>query len=149
MNNQGNKSTGANVSVVPRWFWIVSILGLVWNFIGVAAFFGQMGLDTSGLPAAERAFYESTPAWATAAFAVAVFSGVLGCIALLIRKNWAVSILAASVVGIVVQISHSMLIGNGFDVFGPAGLVLPLLTLSISISLVWLAVYAGKRGWIS
>ncbi len=74
-------------NVPPRWFWMVSGVGLVWNLLGVAAFLGQMTMDLSSLPAAEWAFYESTPVWATVAFAVAVSGGVLGCGALLLRRR--------------------------------------------------------------
>jgi len=39
------------------------------------------------LPEAEKTHYDNNAIWATAAFAIAVFGGVLASIALLIRKN--------------------------------------------------------------
>ena len=93
-------------NVPPTWFWVASGLGLVWNLAGVVAFVGEMTMDLSTLSAAERAFYETKPAWATVAFAVAVFGGVLGCVGLLLRQDWALAMLVACLLGIVVQDSH-------------------------------------------
>ncbi len=132
----------------PNWFWAVSGLALVWNLMGVAAFVGQMTMDLSTLPAAERAFYESTPAWATVAFAVAVFGGVLGSVGLLLRKSWAFAMLVACLLGIVVQDGHSLFIGDGIEVFGPAGIILPLFTFGIAAALAWFARYSEQQGWI-
>ncbi len=135
-------------NVPPNWFWVVSGVGLVWNLMGVAAFVGQMTMDLSTLPAAEQAFYESTPAWATVAFAVAVFGGVLGCVGLLLRRGWAFAMLVACLLGIVVQDSHSIFIGDGIEVFGPAGFILLLITFGIAAALAWFARYSGQQGWI-
>ncbi len=132
----------------PNWFWVVSGLALVWNLMGVVAFVSQMTMDLNTLPAAEQAFYESTPAWATVAFAVAVFGGVLGSVGLLLRKSWAFAMLVACLLGIVVQDGHSLFIGDGIEVFGPAGLILPLFTFGIAAALAWFARYSGQQGWI-
>jgi hypothetical protein len=146
---QAAEQATINSIAPPRWFWVISAIGLVWNLIGVAAFLGQIATDPVSLPPAERAFYESTPAWATAAFAVAVFGGVLGCAALLLRRGWALSMFIASLLGIVVQVGHSVLISNGIEVFGVAGLVLPVLTFTIAVALAWFARYTAAQGWIA
>ena len=134
--------------VPPTWFWVVSGVGLVWNLIGVVAFVGQMTMDLSTLSAVEQTFYESTPAWATVAFAVAVFGGVLGCVGLLLRKGWAFAMLVACLLGIVVQAGHSLFIGDGIEVFGPAVFILPLFTFAIAAALAWFARHSEQQGWI-
>ena len=136
----------------PKWFWVVSSIALVWNLLGVMAFVTQMTMDPAALAElsdAQRNFYETTPVWATLAFAVVVFGGTLGCVALLLRKSWAFLMLAICLAGIVVQISHSLFIGNGVEVFGPQGLILPALTFGIGVILVWFAIYSAKQGWLS
>ena len=108
-----------------------------------------MLMDLSALPAAERAFYESTPVWATIAFAVAVSGGVLGCAALLLRKSWAYLMLMICLAGIVIQTGHSLFAGDGVEVFGPAGFILPLATFGIASALAVLARYSATRGWLA
>ncbi len=119
-----------------------------YGFVGVAAFVGQMTMDVTTLSAAEQVFYESTPAWATVAFAVAVFGGVLGCVGLLLRKGWAFAMFVACLLGIVVQDGHSLFIGDGIEVFGPAGFILPLFTFGIAAARAGFARYSEQQGWI-
>lgn len=135
-------------NVPPRWFWVASALGLLWNLTGVAAFAGQMTMDPASLSAAERAFYEATPDWATVAFAIAVSAGLLGCISLLLRRRWAFPVFMVSLLGIVVQSIHSLLIGDGIEVFGPAVIVLPLLTFCIAVALTGFATKSAAAGWL-
>jgi len=133
----------------PMWFWIVSALGLIWNGMGLAAFFMQMTMDLAALPDAERIFYETIPAWATASFAVAVFGGVIGCLALLLRRSWALTMLLICLAGIVLQISHSLFISNGIEVFGTDGIILPIMTFSVAVFLIWFAKHSKRQGWLA
>ena len=74
----------------PVWFMIVAAVLLVWNAMGVMAYIQQVTMGPEALAAlsgAQRQVLENTPAWATAAFAVAVHGGVLGCLLLLLKKN--------------------------------------------------------------
>lgn len=132
----------------PTWFWIVSILGLLWNVAGVIAFVTEMMMDLSSLPDAQRLFFEQRPLWATAGYAAAVFGGVLGCLALLLRKSWAVLMLIICLVGIVLQIFHSFALGNGLNIFGPEGLILPVMVFGIACFLTWFASMSRNRGWL-
>ena len=76
----------------PTWFWVVSVIALLWNLMGVYNYlyqaFNQVAILES-LDQAQREVFEGTPAWATAAFALAVFTGLIGSIGLLLRKKWA------------------------------------------------------------
>ncbi len=149
MSVQVPEQIESNSNVPPRWFWVVSGVALAWNLIGAAAFLGQMTMDTSSLSNVERAFYESTPVWATIAFGVAVSTGVLGRIVLLLRRRLAISTFIVSFFGIVIQDVHSIFIGDGIEVFGAVGLVLPFLTLSIAAALIGYARYSATKGWIA
>lgn len=130
------------------WFWIVSIIGLLWNLIGVMAFVNDVFfLDQQTLDELQRDFYEGRQTWALAAYGVAVFGGALGCLALLLRKTWALPMLLVCLTGIVVQNIHGLVQGNGLEAFGPQGLVLPVLVFSIALVLAWFAHFArGAAG---
>lgn len=147
--NEEQKRSNDSDDAAPKWFVWAAGAGLVWNALGVAAFFVQLTTDFSELPAAERIFHETTPVWAWAAFAIAVFSGVLGCLALILRKSWAVLMLQICLAGIIVQSIHGLILSNGIEVFGLKGLIMPLLTFGICALLVWLAAHARRVGWIN
>jgi hypothetical protein len=135
----------------PLWFWIAGALALLWNLMGVMAYVQQATITDAALqamPVAERALLESRPAWATAAFAVAVFGGAAGCLMLLLRGRLALPVLVLSFVGVVVQMAHAFFIADSYAVYGPGGMVMPVMVLVISILLIWFAVRARKRGWL-
>ena len=136
----------------PIWFTIVSVLLLVWNFLGVMAYISQVTMAPdalAALPDDQRQILENTPVWATAAFAIAVNGGALGCLLLVVKSKLAGWFLQLSLAGVLVQLFHSFFMSNSFEVFGPGGLIMPIMVLLIAIFLVVLAAKAKKRLWIS
>ena len=141
-----------SITTVPKWFMIVAVVLLVWNLLGVMAYIMQVMMSPetlAALPQEQRQLYENTPAWATAAFAVAVNFGALGCVLLLLRKNLAGLFLQLSLAGVLVQMFHSFFISKSFEVFGPGGLVMPVMVIVIAIYLVLLAAKAKTNRWTS
>lgn len=135
----------------PLWFWILSALMLSWNGLGVMAYIQDATLSSAALqamPDAERALRLSRPAWATAAFAVAVFGGTAGCLLLLLRHRFALPVLVLSLLGVVVQMTHAFVIADGIAVYGPGGLIMPAMVLAGALLLVWFARRARRRGWL-
>jgi hypothetical protein len=153
-NHQTPEENMSEVStrMAPKWFMIVAAVLLVWNLIGVIAYLQQvtMGAEAlSALPEAQRRLYENTPAWATAAFAIAVNGGTLGCVLLLLKRNLAGLFLQLSLAGVLVQMYHAFFISHSIDVFGPGGMVMPVMVILIAIYLVTLAAKARVNRWTS
>ncbi len=135
----------------PRWFWILSALALLWNILGILAYLADAYMsieDLEQMSQAERLLYESQPAWVTGAYAIAVWGGALGCVLLLLRKKWARPILYLSLFGIIAQISYSIFFSNSIEVYGPGGIIMPVLVLCIGIALVIFANKAAAKAWI-
>jgi hypothetical protein len=146
------KSMSEDTIKAPTWFTVVAAVMLVWNLLGVMAYIAQVTMTPEAmatLPDAQRQLYETTPAWATAAFAIAVNGGALGCLFLLLKKNLAAIFLQLSLLGVLVQMYHSFFMTKAFEVFGPGGLVMPIMVLVIAIYLVTLAAKAKARRWVS
>jgi uncharacterized protein with PQ loop repeat len=144
--------TDQPISKPTRWFWILGIAALIWNLFGVMAYIMQVTLSDEALaqlPADQRMLYETIPAWATAAFATAVFAGVLGCIALLLRKTWATPLFVLSLVGVLVQMFHAFFLTDSMAVNGPGSAAMPLLVIIIAAGLVWYSRLATARGWLN
>lgn len=136
----------------PTWFWIVAVLGLLWEAFGVATYLMHVGVlpnDTSRMSAAEVALAESMPVWATAAYAVAVFAGLLGAVGLFLRKGWSRSLLFLSLLALLVQFGWWIFISGAMEVIGPSMLTMPIVVIVVGILLVWIANHAAKRGWLT
>ncbi len=137
----------------PVWFWVVAAIGLVWNLFGVMAYLGSVYMPPEAFEALDpdrQAFIENTPSWVTAAFAIAVFAGTIGCLLLLFRKRLALPLLGASLGGILVQQYYGFIGSNALEVYGTGeGLVLPLVVLIFAILLIVLGRRAARNGWIA
>lgn len=127
-------------------FWVIGVIALIWNLLGVMNFFMQMNPESvAATPEPYRTAIENRPGWATAAFGVAVFGGALGCLLLLLRKSAAIYVLLASVIGVVVQMIPYLSI----DALGPFEIGMMLFTLGVSIFLLWYAKRSRSKGWIN
>lgn len=118
---------------------LIAGAALVWNLLGLLAFVMQVRMSpaqVAALPAAERAVYAATPAWITAAFALAVAAGVLGSIGLLLRQRWAVAAFTVSLLALIVQIAGGYLVTPLWQATGASGAVLPALLLVIAVVLL-------------
>jgi len=131
-------------------FWIVGAIGLIWNVMGVMNYIVQMDANAiAAYPESHRAIIVGRPAWATGAFAIAVFGGTLGCILLLLRKPTAVYLFMASLLGVAVTMIHTLgIVGStaGFSLLEIFMMV--LMPLVVAAFLVWYSKYAERRSWI-
>jgi hypothetical protein len=152
MTEQETTENTSETIVIPSWFKVVAIIALIWNLLGVLAFVGQMFITPemlSELPVAEQELYANTPIWATIAFAVAVFSGAFGSLFLLMRKSISTLLLILSLMGVLVQNIHSFFISKSIEVYGPGGIIMPVMIILLAIYLIWLAKKAQAQGWLS
>jgi hypothetical protein len=146
-----NASSSTTVTI-PSWFNVAAILALVWNLLGVMAFASHMMMTSemiAELPLVEQKLYDAVPLWATAAFAVAVFAGALGSLALLMKKSICYPLLFASFVGAVIQMFHSFFISNSYEVYGPEGTIMPIMVIVIGLVLVVFSAKGHKNNWFS
>ena len=136
----------------PKWYMPVAIVALLWNLIGCAAYLADVTLtpeDVAKMSAAQQALYNSRPAWAVAATAIAVWGGAAGCVGLILRRRWATPLLIASLAGLIVQDIGLFGMTDVVAQEGPKVLVLQGLVLLIAIGLVLLARKATARGWLA
>ncbi|HZW63635.1 MAG TPA: hypothetical protein VFF15_08350 [Flavobacteriaceae bacterium] len=131
----------------PVWFWLVSVVALLWNGMGVFAYLARVFVTdemVAEMPPEQQAeFLREYPAWVTAAFALAVFCGALGCIALLLRKKWAYTLFVLSAIAAIAQ--HIYIFMN----VELTSVVMPVLVIVVCVSLIWFAKKAMKENWIS
>lgn len=136
----------------PRSFLIISIAALVWNLLGVMSYLMEVTRSPEALaqmPEAERLLLETLPSWVTGAFAIAVFGGVLACVALLLKKAWAVPLFTVSLVAVVLQMGYWVLMTSAMEVYGPEALIMPVLVTVIAVFLLWYSRDARNKGWLN
>ncbi|NOR28264.1 MAG: hypothetical protein GQ540_07025 [Lutibacter sp.] len=142
MTNSTNKPTST--------FWIISITALLWNIMGVSAYLGQAYMTNEvlvALPNAEQAYYTNLPAWVTAAFAISVFSGTLGCIIMLLRKKLAIALFIISLVTVLLQFVYNFILQKEMEI-SIANFIMPIVVIIIASFLVWYSKKSAENNWI-
>jgi hypothetical protein len=65
-----------------------------------------------------------------------------------LKKAIALPILIISLLGVLVQMYHSFIIADAFDVYGPGGTIMPIMVIIVALYSVWLTNNAKAKGWI-
>lgn len=138
-------------SATPVWFRLLAIVAVLWNLIGVWTYLGHVGAVPPMQPmtAEQQALAATVPAWVVGAFAIAVFSGLLASLLMLLSKALARSLFLLSLVCIIAQMAWTLLISNARAVEGNAALVMPLVVTGIAVLLFWAANKGVQRGWLN
>lgn len=132
-------------------FWIIGGAALVWNLIGLVIYVGQVTTTPEALATlteAQQEFFNTTPTWATAAYAIAVNAGVLGSLFLLLRKSWAIPMFIISLVAIVVQDVDAFVLRDAYSILGVSSLLIPSMVFVIAIALLLYARVAKDCRWL-
>lgn len=141
-----------NKSHPPKWYWVVCILALIWNLLGASAYLQQTMTPDDLLSKMDKAVADlinNRPAWATAAFAVAVWGGVLGSLLLLLKNKLALLVLQLSLVGIIIQMIYNYFISKSLADYGPGEHMMSIMILGFGIYLVYFARKSKAARWVS
>lgn len=125
---------------LPKLYWAVAIIAFVWNLMGVLSYVARQFMtedDIKMLPSEQQDYLNTIPAWATAAFAIAVWFGLLGAIALLMRKKLAYPLFIISLLGIIVQQYYDFFVYDNAMAYGTVGIVQGLVVFIAAIFLIW------------
>tara|TARA_R110000868_G_scaffold7380_2_gene40229 strand:+ start:66 stop:503 length:438 start_codon:yes stop_codon:yes gene_type:complete len=136
----------------PVWFWIISIIALLWNIMGAGQYLAQEMMTDEAktlMTAAQLKLLEETPTWLTAVFAIAVWSGVLASIGLLLRKKWSKSVFLISLIAVIIQMGYSSIMTKTVEVYGSSALIMAIVITLIAALLYYFSNYAIKKKWLN
>lgn len=110
----------------PWHLWLFGVASLAWNAMGCWTWYQQI----TGAPAyyatmtmAQVEYIRSAPQWVTIAFGLAVWAGLLGALALLLKRRLAFNAYVAGLIGFVANSVHSFLLTDGRTIMGTGGMV--------------------------
>lgn len=139
------------VAASVHWsFWVIGAIALIWNVMGAMNYFMQMDAEVlAGYPESHRAIVVGRPAWATGAFAVAVFGGAFGCLLLLLRKSAANYMFIASLLGAIITMIHAINVARVTISFTLNDIALTIVSpLVVAALLLWYSKLTERMGWI-
>jgi hypothetical protein len=136
----------------PVHLWIVGILAVLWNAVGAFDYSAtQLRLESymGQFTAEQLDYFYGFPAWMDAAWAIAVWGSLLGSLALLLRKSWAVWLFAIAILGMAVSTLYNFVLNNGIEVMGSAGAAFTAVIWVIALLLFFYARAMAKKGVLS
>lgn len=142
MSSTKRMSTGLKVFA-----WLM----VLWNGIGVAAFFSQLMMTPemiAQLPEAQQAVYRDIPVWSYSAYALAVFGGLTGSILLALGKKLAFPVLVLSLAGVIVQQYYNFVVIDAIGIMGWGIVVMPVIVTTIALLLVLISQRGVRAGWL-
>jgi hypothetical protein len=133
----------------PVHLWIVGILALLWNAVGAFDYLAtKLRLDfyMSQFTPEQLDYFYGFPAWMIAAWAVGVWGALLGTLALLMRKTWAVWLYGASLLGLAVSTVYNFVLSSGAEIMGDAAMIMTAVIWVIGLFLFFYARAMAKGG---
>lgn len=135
----------AQRAVTPWHLWVTGVILLLWNAIGTVDFTATLTRFEPYLASFPQAVKEqifALPWWMFLVWGVGVWGGFVGTIFLLLRKRWAVPLLAASTAGAV----GSLINGLIRPIPGATDTVFASVIVAIAGAALWYAMrMAAKR----
>ncbi len=137
----------------PLSFWFIGGLALVWNLFGIYIYVNQVTATAEGLAAAgytpeQVDFMLAAPEWINVAFAIAVTTGVVACLFLLLQKPLATVLFGISLAAVLVQNFGTFVLNNALTVFGPAPAVIQTAVIAVAATMIWYSRLARSKGWM-
>ena len=130
----------------PWYFWLVAILSLVW-FAGGAYDYIMTSTQNEAyfamLSDAQRQWLDGRPLWFTVAWAISIWSSVLGAILLLLRRRVAGTLFLVGLIGYLVACVYSYILStpNAIEISGTVGLIMGIM---IGFSLLLLMLFSAN-----
>ena len=138
-------------SRAPIHLWIVGVLALLWTAMGCVDYLATQTrwepyMNMGDFTEEQLAYFYGFPSWVVAAWAIAVWGGLLASIALLLRKSWAVWLFALSLLGLAGSTVYNFGLSEGAAIMGTTGTIFTVVIWIVSIFLLWYARDQAKKG---
>ena len=149
--------TSENDNKLPIWFWICTMILALWGLMGMYVYYDFVTMtpetiaDYVSSGNYTQAYADSlanTPMWATSVFALAVFTGALGALCLLLRKHWATLFYTLSLVFVVISLVHMFLLEKVHTMMSGGQIGMEGVVLLLGLFAFWFSRKSKANGWL-
>lgn len=141
-----------NTTKAPIHLWIVGIISLLWNAVGAFDYSAtQMKLDfyMSQFTPEQLDYFYAFPAWVDAGWALGVWGALLGSLALLMRKAFAVWLFGISILGMAATSVYTFVLTDASGVAEQGALMFTIVIWVIALFLFFYAKAMATRRVLS
>lgn len=135
----------------PWHLWLVGVIALLFNSIGVFDFVMSMAQGatyqaSAGMTPDQIAHYQQMPGWMTAVWAVGVFGAFGASILLLLRRRQALPVFIVSLAAFLVSLLYTYVLTNGGAVMGPQMAITSAVIAGLLVFFAWYSRFMALRG---
>jgi hypothetical protein len=147
----GKLATTAGSMKTPWHVWLVGLIAVLFNFIGVFDFVMSMAQGakyqaSAGMTPDQIAHYQRMPGWMIAVWAVGVFGAFLASILLLLRRKQALLVFILSLAAFVVSLVYTYVLTNGGAVMGQSMAIMSAVIAGLLVFFSWYCWFMTLRG---
>jgi hypothetical protein len=138
-------------STQPKaWFWVLAIVFLIWNLMGVGALSSELfatEMITELMTEEQLELYNSRPSWYIYNYGIAVLAGVFACVALLLKRKIATLLALISLFTVLISTGYNLSTG-AWDIVSTGDKIF-FIAIPLFAVLLWLFARAvDKKGWL-
>lgn len=135
--------------IVPKWYWILAILMVVWNLFGGFDYFNSVTVNEEYLaPYGQEMidFVKNMPMWAKGAWGIAIVSAILGSISLFMRRAFAFKLYVLAFVFMIISFAYQWTADDMPTVEG--GHIMTIVVFAVAIFQIWFSRMATGKSWL-
>lgn len=133
---------------VAGWYMVAAIASLLFMILGCVTYVMHVTADPASIPLDQRAAFEAEPLWVTAAYAVAVWVGLIGAAMLVVRRKIAQPLLLVSVVAVLAWLAGLLLVPGLRETISANDLAVGVIVAALVWTIFWFARHSAQRGWL-
>ena len=133
-------------------FWIIGVIALLWNLLGVDGFIGQALMSDrfkTMYSEEQLEIISNLPSWYLVVFGIAVIASALACIMMLMKKKVATQLFLLGLVAVIIQTTFNLFINEGRVAYGPFEYSMLISIPVVAVLLLLYSKSALKKGWLS
>ena len=133
----------------PWHLWVIGIVALLWDAMGAFDYLAtKLRLDwyMSAFSQEQLDYFYGFPAWAIACWAVGVWGALLGSVALLMRRAWAVWLYGASILGMLGTTLYNFVLTDGAALMGEGAVMFSVVIWVVALFLYFYSMAMARRG---
>lgn len=147
---ESRNSLDAPARPAPWHLWLVGALMLIWNVASCYSYVMTLSQNSAyfratGVTPQIATYFASVPAWYVVAWTIGVWGGLLAAVGLLLRKSWALWLVVASQLSMVVNSFATLLNPTAREVLDKVGVIGAIATIAVAIFLVTYALAMKRR----
>ena len=133
---------------VAGWYKPAAVASLLFMALGCIMYLMHVLADPASMPLDQRAAYEAEPMWVTAAYAVAVWVGVIGAAMLVMRRKLAEPLLMVSLAAVLVWLAGLLVVTELRESMSANDLVVAIVVTALTWTIFWFGRHSRMRGWL-